>query len=384
MICPFCKAELSDHATFCTVCGRKIPRDAAVTDGQQASASGESGQHFRNTDDGFIQTEAEQQSAVHDSIPTKNMDPKLAKALKGINTMNILQIICLVVYFLHPAASLLLLVVLIMSLSLTKKVSSVFSQYGYPLYVRITDRVRTICKFLIVWEIAWWGLILLAKVDLRVPSPGEQTITGIACVIVILAVITLYFLSYCFCRLYTVKEALECLSFGYPLPSKPSSKGFGTVVILLTAMVVLGLIGIVASITLPAYSLHMKKDKFQEVVSVADDVKKLTELCFLEHAENGVKDACNNINGAEGKGWKLLKPEDYHTKYVDSAMVRSTDADKSKSGRAEAVITVNANQKRFSERVGEHVGITIIGTWNNGKMEWITDPSSSCKAKDLC
>ena len=295
--------------------------------------------------------------------------------------MNVPQIICLVLLFIpfvNILGSILLLIILIVSLGLAGKVSAVFNQYGYPLYAGISDRVRTYCLFMLIVQIASvTALFIFFGIPEALRHSNPVILLVFACVVSIVTLIILFFQIYCFCRLYTVKGALETISLGYPLPPKPSSGGLITGIILAIVFIIVVLGGIVAAIALPAYARYMERARFTEVVSVADGIKKQAERCFADRGETGVEGVCDNAHAANGNGWALLNPEDYSTKYVESVTVSSTNADNSRSGRAEATITVNS-------RLPKRVGITIIGTWNNGRMEWRTDPYSSCKAEKLC
>ena len=60
---------------------------------------------------------------------------------------------------------------------------------------------------------------------------------------------------------------------------------------LIELMIVIAIIGILASIALPAYSQYTQKAKFSEVVLSTAAVKTGVELCFQE---NGTFVGCNN------------------------------------------------------------------------------------------
>ena len=62
---------------------------------------------------------------------------------------------------------------------------------------------------------------------------------------------------------------------------------------LIELMIVIAIIGILASVALPAYSTYTKKAKFSEVVLAASSVKGLVDLCFQTKGA-GALTACDS------------------------------------------------------------------------------------------
>ena len=54
---------------------------------------------------------------------------------------------------------------------------------------------------------------------------------------------------------------------------------------LIELMIVIAIIGILASVALPAYSQYTKKAKFSEVILAGSSVKGLVDLCFQTRGE---------------------------------------------------------------------------------------------------
>jgi type IV pilus assembly protein PilA len=70
-------------------------------------------------------------------------------------------------------------------------------------------------------------------------------------------------------------------------------------------MIVIAIIGILASIALPAYQTYMKKAKFSEVVLATTDMKTAVNLCFqsklvLSECETNASNGIKNIETSAG------------------------------------------------------------------------------------
>ena len=115
MKCPFCKSEINDNSRFCPNCGKNLPHNRQNTDNNQqdsgfsgtAENSGNQSVTAENPQinqepvysDRFSQGDA-QFSQNSYQFSQNNTDPQLNEALNGINTMNVMQIICLISMFL--------------------------------------------------------------------------------------------------------------------------------------------------------------------------------------------------------------------------------------------------------------------------------------------
>ena len=369
MICPFCKAEIPDNAKFCTSCGRIVPHtDRMQNTEQNFSADG----NFANQ---------EYKPSQHNRA-----DPDLAEVIKRLDSMNVLQIICLVLLFipfLNIIGSVIFLVILIMSLGLTNRVSAVFSKYGYPMYAKITDGVRSKCIFMLACiPITIIMSFMISGMDF---SKGQDfavsVLIGFFLILFGMAILFTIYEVYCFCRLYTVKNALEMISIGNRLPEKPGSGAAIIAIVLVLFFFAITILGIIAAIALPAYARYMERARFGEVAAAANGVMRQAELCVAEFGENDIAGRCDNTREVQGSGWALLAPKDYSTKYVDSISVSAVNADSSRSGHAEITVTSHGVPLHFK---GRNADITIIGTVVNDRVTWNVSSDSSCKHLNLC
>ena len=90
-----------------------------------------------------------------------------------------------------------------------------------------------------------------------------------------------------------------------------SMKGFT----LIELMIVVAIIGILASVALPAYNQYTAKSKFAEVVAATQAVKTAIDVCYQIEGDLDVCDAADNgsVDAAENSA--------FAGQYVDSVVV---------------------------------------------------------------
>ena len=126
---------------------------------------------------------------------------------------------------------------------------------------------------------------------------------------------------------------------------------------LIELMIVVAIIGILASIAVPSYQTYVKKAKFSEVVMATSTTKMAVELCFQNLATlTECDDSKNGINTVGASGYLLS--------------ISTTDG----------VITATAASTNGLN--GETY--VLKPTTTTGKVIWATDTASTCVSAGLC
>lgn len=149
---------------------------------------------------------------------------------------------------------------------------------------------------------------------------------------------------------------------------RTNQKGFT----LIELMIVIAIIGILASIALPAYQTYMKKAKFSEVVLATGDVKTAIELCVMEL---GTLTNCNTV--------AVPTATDPVKEVGESGKVFSVLA----TGGTATEITITAKAVGASGAAlqGLEGEIYILGgELTDGKMVWTKDASADCVEAGIC
>lgn len=145
------------------------------------------------------------------------------------------------------------------------------------------------------------------------------------------------------------------------LPMKKSQQGFT----LIELMIVVAIIGILASIALPAYQTYTKKAKFSEVVLGTAGIKTAVEICAQDQG-----DLTNCIGGSNG--------------IVDVTV--SAGNISSVTTAANGVITATAIGAVGAPSNGlEGETYILTPTFADGKVTWDTTAApGTCKAANIC
>ena len=131
---------------------------------------------------------------------------------------------------------------------------------------------------------------------------------------------------------------------------------------LIELMIVIAIIGILASVALPAYQTYTKKAKFSEVVLAGSNVKSSVDVCFQTRGDNNLAN-CDTFAKIGINAVDLNQGA-----HVTSAALAATTA----------IITVTGNATSVDGQTyvltPTEVGQTL--TWS--------DAASSCIAAGLC
>jgi len=135
-----------------------------------------------------------------------------------------------------------------------------------------------------------------------------------------------------------------------------NDKGFT----LIELMIVIAIIGILASIALPAYQTYMKKAKFSEVVLAASGFKTAVELCAAQFSS-----PTNCAGGGNGIPANIAAPGSGKVKslYVKDGKIKATAIDELKVGTTVSTYELVPNYNT-----------------STGKILW----TATCSNTDLC
>jgi type IV pilus assembly protein PilA len=141
---------------------------------------------------------------------------------------------------------------------------------------------------------------------------------------------------------------------------------------LIELMIVVAIIGILASVALPAYQTYTNKAKFSEVVLASSSMKTAIEICGQTRATAANFQATCGVNGANG-----VNNSGATSTYVASVVVSQT-------GAASVTITATA---RALDLVGAAPGAAatyiLDGTLVGGQVQWVEN-AGTCIAAGWC
>jgi len=128
---------------------------------------------------------------------------------------------------------------------------------------------------------------------------------------------------------------------------------------LIELMIVVAIIGILASIALPAYSTYTKKSSFSEVVAATSGVKVAIEVCGQTKASLAT---CNATDNAQ----------------ISTLLAGANGGD----NVASVVITVANAKPTIKSTSVDGVTYTLAATLTKGAVLWTV--GGTCQAKGLC
>lgn len=133
---------------------------------------------------------------------------------------------------------------------------------------------------------------------------------------------------------------------------------------LIELMVVIAIIGILASLAIPIYTNYSNKTKFSELIQATAPLKLAVELCANEQGE---LTACGNGKNGVPDSFVATSPD---RGYVASIQVADN-----------GVITATSQRIKINEQ-DKFTYILTPTLQANGQVIW--EQSGSCKAEHLC
>lgn len=152
--------------------------------------------------------------------------------------------------------------------------------------------------------------------------------------------------------------------------SKKSIVGFT----LLEMLIVIAIIGILATLAIPTYQSYLNKTKFTEIVLATVPYKTAIASCALQ--EGIITNCVNGANGIAQNGIPpaINNPSNVHS-YIKSIIVNSIDANH---------VQIVASSQHIGS---DNISYTYIlnGEYSsNGQIIWTKDESSSCAKHGIC
>lgn len=129
---------------------------------------------------------------------------------------------------------------------------------------------------------------------------------------------------------------------------------------LIELMIVVAIVGILATIAIPSYQNYTNRAKFSEVVTAVAPTKLGIELCAHETG--------TLIDCKAGKSGVPEAPE--KTKYMDSVTITST---------SDTAVVITATASKLIPTSPTYI---LTGTLANGVIKW--EKSGTCTEKGLC
>ena len=381
MKCPFCQTEISDNSKFCSACGKEMPDGSGI----KKNCRQDSGVFCDNkTNSGMPSTDTKSpnnhytfrpEKSNHGKTEEKNTDPQLNDVIRRLDSINIMQLVCLVSLFIPGVNFLgfiLLLVIIFRSFDLSTRVSTTLRRFNYEKYARISDGVKTKCAVILLSVILLIIAAFVTYLGIIRLSVKLTTVGILICSVLMLVAAVLEI--YCFIRLYTIMNVMNSILHNKTHPPKPKC-GAVIIVPVIFTFVTFTICGIAAEIFLPVLIQYIKIEIFTIISMEANKVKLQAEICAIEFHYTNLAGNCDNTwESVEGFGWKLKSPHEYATQFVDSIEVTSVNADNSKYGYAEIKVTVNLNRKYFP---GSQPKITYLGIVFNDDIKWSVYPKET-------
>jgi type IV pilus assembly protein PilA len=143
---------------------------------------------------------------------------------------------------------------------------------------------------------------------------------------------------------------------------------------LLEMLIVIAIIGILATLAIPTYQTHLNKTKFTEIVLATAPYKTAIASCALQEGM-----ITNCVNGANGAGQYGIPPAIANPpnirSYIKSMIVNAVDANH---------VQIVASSQHIGSDNMSYTYIITGEYGSNGQITWRKDENSSCVTHGIC
>lgn len=136
---------------------------------------------------------------------------------------------------------------------------------------------------------------------------------------------------------------------------------------LIELMIVIAIIGILAAIAVPQYSIYTARAKYSEVIASVDRYKTAVSICAQTHGGISTNGDCTTF---ESNG---IPSAPSATAHLQSITLTADNEN-------EAIIQATASTSNGLN--GEIY--KIVGTYTSGRLLWNKDTTTTCNSKGLC